>query len=49
MTFEKFKVEFNNYEVSSCWSTDKDLVNKHGPLLFFKLNEKVKQYNISLN
>ena len=34
-------VELQHYEDSEWWSSDKELLQKHGPLLFFKENEKV--------
>ena len=35
-------VEIQHYESSEWWSSDKELVKKHGPLAFFKENEKVE-------
>ena len=34
-------VELKHYEESIWWSSDKELLKKHGPLLFFKEKEKV--------
>ena len=52
-TVEKLRIELHSYENSAWWSTDKELLNQHGPLLFYKENEKVKNpqfdYIISLN
>ena len=34
--------ELQRYEDSTWWSTEEELIKQHGPLLFFKQNEKVK-------
>ena len=39
--YVSLSVQLKRYEESGWWSSDKDLLRKHGPLLFFKDNEKV--------
>ena len=41
--------ELQRYEDSTWWSTEEELFKQHGPLLFFKQNEKVKYKLIYLN
>ena len=41
--------ELQRYEDSTWWSTEEELIKQHGPLLFFKQNEKVKYKLIYLN
>ena len=33
--------ELQRYEDSTWWSSEEELIKQHGPLLFFKENEKV--------